>query len=60
MGGQEYIYIYIDKPLTFGNGGIESSCASVLQVLFNIKQTPHISKYEGGFVFVSEPIGEMG
>jgi len=27
---------------------------------FNINQTPHICKCEGGFVFVSEPIGEMG
>ena len=50
----------IDKPLTFGTGYIEISLVLAQPCWFNIKQTPHICKCEGGFVFVSEPIGEMG
>ncbi len=50
----------IDKPLTFGTGYIEISHVLAQPYWLNINQTPHICKCEGGFVFVSEPIGEMG
>ena len=50
----------IDKPLTFENCVLKSHLVLAQPCWFNMNQTPHICKCEGGFVFVSEPIGEMG